>query len=295
MLLFPFSGHAQMSVTRTLLEKDSRYQHLAVVEDTEKKERYLLTDKSGLRRGGIFLDAPDSLLLEYTEMSFIGLAYLKRDPSDALFMGLGTGTMPRYLNSHYPGTRIDVSEIDPDVLSVAQRFFFFRENQDMKVYIADGRAFLAKTPRKYDIIFLDAYQSGSLPFHLTTVEFLGELRKRLKNDGIVVANIQTSVISRAFHSVLRTYRGAFPQVEVYMGRNSPNSVFVAGLGSVPPDEKTLVRKTREIRSSKKIDIDLFLYSSYRMYFADSASNRTRVLIDAFAPANADTSLKAGAR
>jgi spermidine synthase len=293
-LLLPFSGHAGMSAMRTLLEKDSRYQHLAVVEDTEKKERYLLTDKSGLKRGGIFLDAPDSLLMEYTGMSFVGLAYLRRDPSDVLFMGLGTGTMPRYLNRHYPGTRIDISEIDPDVLSVAQRYFFFRENQDMRVHIADGRAFLSKTAKKYDVIFLDAYQSGSLPFHLTTIEFLGELRKRLKSDGVLVANIQTSVITQAFHSILRTYRGAFPHVEIYMGRNSPNTVFVAGLGSVPLDQTTLVQRAREIRSLRKMDIDLSLYGSYRMYFSDPASE-TGVLADVFSPANGGASLKSGAR
>ena len=292
MLLFPFSGHAQMSVTKTLLEKDSRYQHLTVVEDTEKKERYLRTDKSGLRRGGIYLDAPDSLLLEYTEMSFIGLAYLKRDPSDALFIGLGTGTMPRYLNRHYPGTRIDVSEIDPDVLSVAQRFFSFRENQDIKVHIADGRAFLSRTPKKYDIIFLDAYQSGSLPYHLTTIEFLGELRKRLKSDGILVANIQTSVITKAFHSVLKTYRRAFPQVEIYTGRNSPNTVFVAGPGSVPLTQTTLIQRAREIRSLRRMDIDLCLYSSYRMYFSAPASDSS-VIADAGSAPQGDMYLKVG--
>lgn len=294
LFLLPLPGQAQTSAIRTLLEKDSRYQHLAVVEDLEKKERYLLTDRSGLKRGGIFLDAPDTLLLEYTEMCFIGLAYLKRDPSDALFLGLGAGTMPRYLYRHYPGIRVDISEIDPDILSAAQKYFSFRENQDMRVHIADGRAFLARASKKYDIIFLDAYQSGLLPFHLTTLEFLGELTKRLRDDGIVVANIQTSVLSRSFHSILRTYRSAFPRVEIYMGKTSPNTVLVAGIGAFPPDEKDLVRRAREIRSLRNITIDLFLYSSYRMYFADSTSNTTKVLIDSFAPANADTYSKVGA-
>ncbi len=169
---------------KLLFEKNSLYQYILVIEDTVKKERYIRNYKRVLSQGGISLDVPDKLLFEYTQMSIVSLAFLEREPDDILMVGLGAGSIPRYLNRYYPDAAIDIVEIDPDMVSVAKEYFYFRENGNMRVYVEDGRVYVKRMQEKYDIIFLDAYQSDYIPFHLTTLEFLKEVKSKLKEDGV---------------------------------------------------------------------------------------------------------------
>ena len=80
---------------RVLFEKNSLYQYISVIEDTVKNERYIRNNKREISQGGIYLNAPDRLLFEYSQISFISLAFLDREPRDVLFVGLGAGAMPR--------------------------------------------------------------------------------------------------------------------------------------------------------------------------------------------------------
>ncbi len=86
-LVFPLSGFALELAEKLLMEKNSLYQYIAVMEDAAKHERYLHNNKKGLIQGGMSLNTPDKLLFEYTQMSFISLAFLEREPEDVLFAG----------------------------------------------------------------------------------------------------------------------------------------------------------------------------------------------------------------
>src|SRR3990172_5227366 len=197
LLAFSAGGEAA-SDGKTLYEKNSLYQYIAVKEDLEKGERYIFNNRKDLVQGGIYLGRPDKLLFEYTQTAFISLAFLDREPRSVLFVGLGAGSMPRYLNRYYPQAEIDVVEIDPDIVDVAKRFFYFTENSRMKVHVEDGRVFIKRASKKYDVIFLDAYQSGDIPFHLTTIEFLKEVKGKLKEGGLVVSNILSPFRNKFF-------------------------------------------------------------------------------------------------
>ena len=102
-----------------------------------------------------------------------------------LFIGLGGGSIPRVMAKYYPDIPIDIVEIDPDVIDVAKRFFFFEPTPMMKVISMDGRRFLRSARHRYDIIFLDAYDDQSIPFHLTTKEFFEIVKQRLTPTGVV--------------------------------------------------------------------------------------------------------------
>ena len=69
-----------------------------VIENATKRERYIRNNKRELRQGGIYLDAPDKLLFEYTRMAFVSLAFMEREPKEVLFVGLGAGSMPKYFH-----------------------------------------------------------------------------------------------------------------------------------------------------------------------------------------------------
>jgi spermidine synthase len=272
--------------TKTLYEKNSLYQFIMVDEDLEGKVRYVLVNtKKDRPQGGILIDNPDKLLYEYTRLAFTSLAYLDREPENVLFVGLGAGVMPRYFNKHYPDANVDAVEIDPEMFNVAKKYFYFQEKSNMKVHIQDGRIYLKRTRNKYDMIFLDAYRGEHIPFHLTTVEFLREVKRKLKEGGVVVSNILSSSNNKFFWSMVRTYMEEFDTLEIFEGGEggSDNFIFVAAVDNAYMEEKALLARAGSIQSAKGMDIDLrrtpWEYGK-RGYEKDS-----KVLTDDFAPVN----------
>jgi spermidine synthase len=293
--LFPVQGFALEPSEKMLFEKNSLYQYIQVIEDTAKKERYVRNQKKEYTQGGIYINAPDKLLFEFTQMSFVSLAFLNRDPKDVLFVGLGAGAMPKYFTGRYPDAVIDIAEIDPDMLAVAQRYFYFKENERMKVHVDDGRLFVKRAKKKYDWIILDAYQNDYIPFHLTTLEFLNEVKSRLKEDGIVVANITAPYRNKFFDSMVMTYKKAFPYLVMFKGKKSANFIFVASASIKIKDKDSIVARARKIASAKKFDIDLediaSRYEPSEVYEWAGA----KILTDDFAPVNLYQYQKSGAQ
>jgi len=272
--------------TETLYEKNSLYQFIMVDEDLEGKVRYVLVNtKKDRPQGGILIDDPDKLLYEYTRMAFTSLSFLDREPEEVLFVGLGAGVMPRYFNRYYPDASVDSVEIDPEMFEVAKKYFLFRESANTKVHIQDGRIFLKRTKKKYDMIFLDAYRGEHIPFHLTTVEFLREIKKKLKEGGVVVSNILSSYNNKFFWSMVRTYKEEFETLQIFEGEgeDSANFIFVAAVKNVEMDNEALLARAGSIQSAKGMDIDLrrapWEYGN-RGYERDS-----KILTDDFAPVN----------
>jgi spermidine synthase len=272
--------------TETLYEKNSLYQFIMVDEDLKGKERYILVNtKKNRPQGGILIKDPDQLLFEYTRMAFTSLAFLDREPEDVLFVGLGAGVMPRYFNKHYPDAIVDAVEIDPEMFEVAKKYFYFQEKPNMKVHIQDGRIYLKRTRNKYDMIFLDAYRGEHIPFHLTTVEFLREIKKKLKEGGVVVANILSSSNNKFFWSMVRTYKEEFKTLEIFEGEgeDSANFIFIAAVGETSMEEADLLARAGSIQSAKGMDIDL--RRTPWAYGKRGFERDSKVLTDDFAPVN----------
>jgi spermidine synthase len=294
-VLAPSKGFALEPSEKLIFEKNSLYQYIQVVEDMAKKERYVRNQKREYAQGGIYVDAPDRLLFEFTQMGFVSLAFLDKDPKDVLFVGLGAGSMPRFFAARYPEADIDVAEIDPDMLAVAQKYFHFRESERMQVHVEDGRLFVKRAKKKYDWVVLDAYQNDYIPFHLTTLEFLGEVKSRLNEGGVVVANITQPFRNRFFDSMVMTYKKAFPYLVVFKGRKSGNFIFVATAGERPRGRDTVLARAREVQSARKFDIDLVDFASRYELSEAYEWGGAKVLTDDFAPVGIYQYQKSGAQ
>jgi spermidine synthase len=280
---------------KLLFEKNSLYQYIQVIEDTVKKERYVRNQKREYSQGGIYVNAPDKLLFEFTQMGFVSLAFLEWDPQDVLFVGLGAGAMPKYFNKHYQKGNIDIAEIDPDMVAVAQKYFYFKENERMKVHIDDGRLFVKRARKKYDWIVLDAYQNDYIPFHLTTLEFLNEVKNRLKDDGVVVSNITSTFRNKFFDSMVMTYKKAFSHFYIFKGKKSGNFIFVATASSKIKDKASVEARARKIQSDRKFDIDLEDFAARYETSEIYEWGRAKILTDDFAPVNLYQHQKSGAQ
>jgi spermidine synthase len=104
---------------------------------------------------------------------------------DALCIGMGVGIVPMKLAGD--GARVDVIEINPSVVPVAQRFFDFDPTK-VNVIIGDGRQYMNVTTKKYDAVVLDAFLGDSSPSHLMSREAFTAVQRLLKPNGVLVIN-----------------------------------------------------------------------------------------------------------
>ena len=108
-------------------------------------------------------------------------------PGSMLLVGLGAGSVAK--SFHRSGWQVDVVEIDPEVTRIARAYFGLDDN-DATIVHMDGRRFLARATKSWDLIVVDAYGSSAIPFHLVTSEAFGELAARLKPDGVLAINVE---------------------------------------------------------------------------------------------------------
>jgi spermidine synthase len=203
----------------TLYADYSAYSYIEVHDRAEEgtTERILVMD--GLIHSRYDPSHPDTLLYGY-ERIFASLTALHAAPEGGLrTLGLGGGAFlfPVYLERHFPGSH-EVVEIDPEVVRNARRFFDLPLDSTIRIWVADARSFVNRIQgqRSYDIVYLDAFNSYSVPAHLTTVEFATSVKALLAPGGVFVCNlIDIFSVGRFLDAYVRTVSAVFQEVAVY--------------------------------------------------------------------------------
>ena len=163
-------------------------------------------------------------------------------PKRILIVGLGGGTLPSALVALLPQAEIDVVEIDPAVLRVAQDYFRFAPSPRLRVHAADGRAYverMVREKRQFDLVMLDAFDFSYIPRHLMTQEFLEQTKRILAPDGVLAAN--TFASSDLFDRESATYAAVFGQ---YLNLRANNRVIFAVNGVLPDAKQRQVNASR---------------------------------------------------
>ncbi len=106
---------------------------------------------------------------------------------DLLVLGMGTGTYGSQCARYYPDIHVEGVEIDGKITELAREYFKMPEDLPVSTY--DGRAFLNAVDRRYDVIMVDAYQDITIPFQMASIEFFTLVREHLKDDGVMVVNM----------------------------------------------------------------------------------------------------------
>lgn len=258
---------------------DSLYHNIRVQD--QDRYRYLRFDQSW--QSGMDLDDPEELLFTYTRYFYLAPLFAADTPRRMLFIGLGGGSIPKHFHQFYPKAAIDVVEIDPEVVKVARDFFAFREDDRLQVVVEDGRNYLRKLApgTSYDLVLVDAYYADSIPFHLTTREFLQLLSSRLSDDGVVVSNIIGSLSgarSKLFRSMLKTFQSVFSQVYVFPvnGTGQADDTLERNIIVVATKGGTRLRKDTVIRIAEDLTRDGRLPSSTDSLARTMVEERIRV-------------------
>lgn len=166
---------------------------------------------------GMYRNDPNALLFPYTQAYDLAFSY-QPAISRALMLGGAAYSYPKYYLTTHPQATMDVVEIDPAVTDLARRYFALPDNPRLHIFHQDARIFLNTATTHYNAIFVDAFNSDTIPFHLTTREAVAGTKRLLTTNGLVVMNIIASMqgdASRFLWAEYATYREQYPAVTVY--------------------------------------------------------------------------------
>jgi spermidine synthase len=238
-----------------VFEKNSRYYNIRINDAMGvRKSRFMLLD--GKTQSARFLDQPD-MLFPYVELSSKILRSVKPAPESAVVIGDGGYSIPEFIKNYAPTAEVTVVEIDPDVTDAAKKFFLQDPNLALTTLNEDGRVFLNRNRRQFDILYTDAYVGLSIPPFLATREAFQQIRRALKPDGIAVFNIasaRSGKLGAVYEALFRTIREVFPQTAVFSTNpaepGEAQNIIVVVTGGEPLPEDNL----RSFESSRVRDL-----------------------------------------
>lgn len=195
------------------------------------------------------LNQPHRMLLPYTRFMFVSYLFAPRH-GRSLIVGLGGGTMVHFLKHYDTELQLDVVEIDPAIVRVADEYFHVRTDGNVKIINQDALKFLRNDGPRYDVIYMDAFLESSdstdatgIPLHLKTMPFFARIQARLDPRGLVVFNLHQY---RNHQEDVRAIRTAFPQAYVFRVPTRGNVIVAASMIETRLDQETLLLRAAEL-------------------------------------------------
>jgi spermidine synthase len=185
------------------------------VDPDNPSGRVLVLDR--LRHSYIDLDNPANVGFSYMEVFADVLAATAPggEAVDALHIGGGGMTMPRYLEAVHPGSHSVVLEIDPLLVEIAEREFGVEPGPDLEVVVGDARLSVRRMPEgAFDVVIGDAFGGLAVPWHLTTREFIEQVHAAMRPDGVYMINLIDHPPLGFAHAKTATLAAAFEHVAV---------------------------------------------------------------------------------
>jgi len=201
---------------------ETQYQILTVTTERDNPQhRAFYQDK--LRHSEIDLSDPADLKYPYMRIydALVNRKLGKNDrPVRLLLLGGGGYAFPNYLFRARPGSEIVVVEIDPGVTKAAQAAFGLPADAPLEIHHLDARNYVADAVRRnraapgsvppFDLIVCDSVSDYSVPYQLTTKEFMADVKSLLKPDGLYAMNLIDAYEAGGFmNAIAQTFAEVF--------------------------------------------------------------------------------------
>jgi tetratricopeptide (TPR) repeat protein len=216
-----------------IYEDESQYCYIAVKRISENPDRRaFMQDK--LKHSDIVMGDILDLQYSYSQIQAAVTQRLNRgkDKLSVLVIGGGGYVFPRYVEHVWPGSRVDVVEIDPGVTKAAIQAFGLERNSSINNYTMDARNYVIQLLEqeraggqavRYDFIFEDALNDYSVPYQLTTRQFNDKIARILTDRGAYMIELIDIYDSGLFvGAFVNTLERTFDYVYV-VAENEPRS------------------------------------------------------------------------
>lgn len=275
-------------------DEDSNYSHIRVEEDLDIDEpnvRSMTLDY--LIHAYVSMDDPDKMHYDY-ERIYTGVTERAvttlpdgRGPR-GLFLGGGGFVFPAAFVRNNEGAYAEVAEIDPAVTRAAFETFGLQPHPRMAIHNLDARNHVDDLLRRqeqgeevgqFDLVYGDAFNHYSPPFHLTTLEFNEKCRRLMSDEGVFMANVIDVFSSGKFlGAMINTLEQTFPHVYVF-------STTPGGPSDEDARDTFIIVASTRLLDLKNLDYDKYSAELLTPEHRDKLRRRSKglVLTDDYAP------------
>jgi spermidine synthase len=238
------AGIGLTTVVPSPCDIETAYHCARVDVDAHRPSGRLLLLNSA-RHSYVDLADPRHLEFAYAQWmgAFIDVATPAGTPLRGLHLGAGGVTLPRYVEATRPGSFGRVLEIDGELIELDRAKLGLVTGPSLDVVVGDARISTSREPSgSYDLVVGDAFGHLAVPWHLTTREFVADIRRVLRPGGAYALNVIDYPPSRLIRAELATIAGVFahvalvaPQAAIDDLRGS-NFVVLASDAPLPVDQ-----------------------------------------------------------
>lgn len=199
------------------------------------------------------INAPYALELAYSR-GMMCILLFSNTVKDVLAIGLGGGSVPKYIHQYLPGIVTRVIEINPQIIRIARSHFQVPENDErLEVIEGDGVLYLTEHLNSAQVLMIDAFDSNGIPAEMCTQTFFDSCAAVLKSDGMMAINLWGS--DRNFDVYLQRIEQSFNQRVLILPTGRPGNIVVFGFKRAPSDLRwaTLRERAKALELTHKIE------------------------------------------
>lgn len=201
---------------------------------------------------------PFALELSYTRAIMCFLLF-HANVRHMLTIGLGGGSVAKYVYANCPEIISQILEINPRVIQVARNQFHVPDNDDkLQVLEADGLQYLAEHTEATDVLLIDAFDRNGIPPDFCSQDFFDQCALALKHDGLFVINLWGS--DKNFPVYLQRIETSFDGRVLMLPTGSPGNIAVFAFKSHQNNLKigSLRQRAKALEATHKIEFLQFL-------------------------------------
>lgn len=132
---------------------------------------------------------PWALELEYTR-AMMAFMLFRPEPRDMALIGLGGGSLAKFIHRRLTGARLMALEVNPEVVEAARAFFLLPpDDERLSVRVEDGAAYVQAHPDSVDVLFVDGYDARRIVEDLASESFYTACLAMLHPGGVAVFNL----------------------------------------------------------------------------------------------------------
>ncbi|MDD5242217.1 MAG: polyamine aminopropyltransferase [Sulfuricella sp.] len=206
------------------------------------------------------ISAPDELELAYTR-SMMGFLLFNPEPVHFLMVGLGGGSLAKFVYHRMSAARTTVVELNPQVVAAARAYFKLPpEDERLEVVIAEGGQYVTDHPGGADVLMVDGFDGAGMVESLSSQRFFDDCAAALKERGVLAVNLWGS--NKNFDVYLQRIETSFDGLTLCLPTEKHGNIVVFGfersLGNPRWDD--LRQRARELESAYGLEFLKFVES-----------------------------------
>ena len=214
------------------------------------------------KQSALSLQTPDRVELAYIRAMLSALLFID-EPCRVLLIGLGGGSLARYLLERFPNCKVDAVERRASVVEIARIYFGLPKEDRLDIRIGEAAQEVenqsGREAEVYDLVLIDAYDHLGMDSSINALDFLTACSRLLRPKGVLNLNLWGSHPVSLKHS-LALLRHCFPERSMRLAVPNRGNVIGFGLGSefAALKLKQLEPRARQLEIQTGLEMAYFL-------------------------------------